>query len=169
MPGTVIKFILHDILENHHPYPRNEIHVNNFYFLYNSKHYWFLHLNYQRMIDWIEFYAVSAIFQPCNGGNVVQHRSNHSTTQRITIHSIAYSSPHTNFLSRSSFSTWLMAASNLVVIFWIKVVSLFSGSTNIHWTNKCSRISSMVPQQKKIMLERGKNVNLHYWRWKILD
>ena len=25
-------FILHGILENHHSYPRNEIHVNNFYF-----------------------------------------------------------------------------------------------------------------------------------------
>ena len=25
-------------------------------------------LNYQGLIDWIAFYAVSAIFQPCNGG-----------------------------------------------------------------------------------------------------
>ena len=29
----------------------------------------------EKLIDWIEFYAVSAIFQPCNGGKKVTHKT----------------------------------------------------------------------------------------------
>ena len=66
--------VLADMHDKNPPYPRTIITENIFEFCRPSQDGdVFKWITYFRLIDWIEFYAVSAIFQPCNGGQILNN------------------------------------------------------------------------------------------------